>query len=73
LGQAWDFYFKSNTRNLGLIEADLADREATRRSSTRVLIIAAVALVLLVLMLVAVVVINVVAIAWLVRNLFQSK
>lgn len=73
LGQAWDFYFKSNTRNLGLIEADLADREATRRSSTRVLIIAAVALVLLVLMLVAVVVINVVAIAWLVRHLFRSK
>ncbi len=38
-GQIWDFFYKANTRNLRLLEADLDDREATKRSSTKVLII----------------------------------
>lgn len=72
LGQAWDFYFKSNTRNLGLIEADLADREATRRSSTKVLLLAGVALIFVVLLLAIVLAINIYVIAWAIKNVFDK-
>jgi hypothetical protein len=41
LGSMFDLVFKSNTRNLRLIEADLADRAATRRSSIKVFLLSA--------------------------------
>ena len=38
IGAAFAFVWKSNNRNLRIIERDLADREATRRESWKVLI-----------------------------------
>lgn len=38
VGALFNMWFKANTRNLALIEADLADRRGTRRSSLGVLI-----------------------------------
>ncbi|MEZ5239108.1 MAG: DUF4112 domain-containing protein [Microthrixaceae bacterium] len=44
LGAVFDLGYKANTRNLRLIEADLSDRAATRRSSIRVFVLSAVAI-----------------------------
>lgn len=41
LGALFDLGFKANTRNIGLIEADLQDRAATRRSSIKVFLLSA--------------------------------
>jgi hypothetical protein len=41
LGAVFDLAYKSNTRNLRLIEADLHDRAATRRSSIKVFLLSA--------------------------------
>lgn len=48
VGDAFDFAWKSNTRNLRLIEADLADQAGTRRSSIAVLVLVLLAVLLLV-------------------------
>ena len=45
LGAVFDLGYKANTRNLRLIERDLGDRSATKRSSIRVFVLAGVALV----------------------------
>lgn len=45
LGAVFDLGYKANTRNLGLIERDLADRAGTRRSALRVFVLSAVALI----------------------------
>ncbi len=50
LGALFDLGYKSNTRNLKLIERDLRDRRSTRRSSIRVFLFAALALSLAVLL-----------------------
>lgn len=44
LGAVFDLAYKANTRNLRLIERDLADRAGTRRSVLRVFVLSAVAL-----------------------------
>lgn len=72
IGQAWDFFFKANTRNLRLLEADLADREATRRSSVTVLLMAVVAAIVLVAVSVLSMLVFVGGAVWLVRSLFAS-
>ena len=41
IGAVFDLAYKSNTRNLRLIEADLHDRAATRRSSIKVFLLSA--------------------------------
>lgn len=46
LGPVFAFFWKANNRNLRIIEKDLANREATRRESWKVLIAMAVILVL---------------------------
>jgi hypothetical protein len=50
IGAFFDMGYKANTRNLRLIEADLADRAATRRSSLRILAGIVLAVVLWVLL-----------------------
>lgn len=44
LGAVFDLGYKANTRNLRLIERDLADRAGTRRSALKVFALSAVAL-----------------------------
>lgn len=44
LGAVFDLGYKANTRNLSLIERDLADRAGTRRSALKVFVLSAVAL-----------------------------
>lgn len=44
LGAVFDLGYKANTRNLGLIERDLADRAATRRSAIRVFVLSGITL-----------------------------
>ena len=44
LGAVFDLGYKSNTRNLRLIERDLADRATARRSALRVFVLSAVAI-----------------------------
>lgn len=44
LGAVFDLGYKANTRNLRLIERDLADRAAARRSALRVFVLSAVAI-----------------------------
>ena len=50
LGAIFDMGYKSNTRNLRMIERDLADRAGTRRSAIRIFIYLAVALFLAVVL-----------------------
>ena len=45
LGAVFDLGYKANTRNMGLIERDLADRAGTRRSTLRVFALSIVALI----------------------------
>lgn len=45
LGAVFDLGYKANTRNLSLIERDLADRAGTRRSALKVFLLAMVALI----------------------------
>jgi hypothetical protein len=65
LGAVFDLAFKANNRNVALIEADLADRSATRRSSTRVLLLAVALLVAALVMVVVAAVAAVAALLWL--------
>jgi hypothetical protein len=44
LGAVFDLGYKANTRNLRLIERDLADRSAARRSALRVFLLSAAAI-----------------------------
>jgi hypothetical protein len=45
LGAVFDLGYKANTRNMKLIERDLADRAGTRRSTLRVFLLSIVALI----------------------------
>ncbi len=47
VGDAFDFVWKSNSKNVGLLRADLAEPERTRRSSIAVLAISAAVLITL--------------------------
>lgn len=53
-GAVFNMAFKANDRNVGLIERDLADRRATRRSSLAVLVLTAMTAVAGIVMLVVV-------------------
>lgn len=70
VGAVFDAAYKANNRNLALIEADLADRAATRRSSIVTLAIVALIVVGAILFIVGVVVAAVAVIAWLVARWF---
>lgn len=48
LGNVFDFVFKANARNVGLIYDDLNERDATRRKSIEVLVLSALVIVVLV-------------------------
>lgn len=65
VGAAFDMVYKANDRNVRLIEADLADRRGTRRSSLAVLISTVIALVVGTFMLVAFFVLGIAAVIWL--------
>ena len=45
LGAVFDLGYKANTRNLRLIERDLADRAGARRSAIKVFVLSVVAIV----------------------------
>lgn len=70
LGAVFDMAYKANNRNLALIEADLADRSGTRRSSIRVLLLTAVVVIVAMLLLVAIVVAAVAVLVWLFARWF---
>lgn len=70
LGAVFDMAYKANNRNVRLIEADLADRAATRRSSIRVLVTAVVVLVATSVLLVGIVVAAVAVLIWLLARWF---
>ncbi len=62
--------YKANNRNVALIEADLADRRATRRSSLRLLLMLVALAVFSVLALLALAVAGVLVLVWAVGRLF---
>jgi hypothetical protein len=72
-GAVFDLAFKANDRNVRLIEADLADRQATRRSSLAVLALSVsmvfAGVVLVVFVAVASAAVFVAAVAWLFSRL----
>jgi hypothetical protein len=65
LGAVFDLAFKANNRNVALIEADLANRSATRRSSLRVLVLTAVVMSAALLMVAAAAVAALAVLLWL--------
>ena len=71
-GQAWDFFFKSNTRNLKLLNADLDDRESTRRSSIKVLAWASVVFLMLLVVAAAVIALSIFVFVWIIAKIFDN-
>ena len=69
-GTVFNMAFKANNRNVALIEADLADRRRTRRSSIGVILLTLGVLLVGVLMLVAMAVVGVLVLIWLLSRLF---
>lgn len=65
-GALFDMVFKANQRNVRLIEADLADRRGTRRSSIAVLVLAVLASVVGLVMMFVVATLSVALFAWLI-------
>jgi hypothetical protein len=70
VGTVFNMAFKANNRNVALIERDLADRRATRRSSLGVLVLIAGVVVVGLLMLLALTVLGILAIVWLLSRVF---
>jgi hypothetical protein len=70
VGAVFDMAYKANNRNVALIEADLADRAATRRSSIRALLLSAVVVVAAILLIVAIVIAVIAVLAWLLSRWF---
>jgi hypothetical protein len=68
LGALFDLAFKANNRNVALIEADLADRDATRRSSIRVLVVGVAVVLVTMALLVGIVVAAIAVLVWLVAR-----
>lgn len=69
-GALFNMWFKANTRNLALIEADLADRKRTRRSSLGVLIGMLLVLVAGAMMFFVASVLSIFVLWWLLSKLF---
>jgi hypothetical protein len=70
VGVVFNMAFKANNRNVALIERDLADRRATRRSSLAVLVLAVGVLVVGAFMLIALTVAGLLVLIWLLSRLF---
>lgn len=70
LGTVFNMAWKANNKNVALIEADLADRRRTRRSSLRVLVVVVAVVVVAVVMVLAAAVAGVVVLIWLVTRMF---
>ncbi len=70
VGIVFNMAFKANNRNVALIERDLADRRATRRSSLAVLVLAIGVLVVGALMLIALTVAGLLVLIWLLSRWF---
>ena len=66
-GALFDMAYKANERNVGLIEADLADRKATKRSSLAVLGVTLAVVFIAFLMLVAAVLVTAFLTVWILR------
>jgi hypothetical protein len=69
-GTVFDMVFKANIRNVVLMEKDLADRRATRRSSLAVLVLSVLVLVIGALMAVALAMLSVAVVVWLLYRIF---
>jgi hypothetical protein len=69
-GVLFDMVFKANMRNVVLMERDLADRRATRRSSIAVLVLTVLVLLVGVVMVVAIWALTIALVVWLVSRLF---
>jgi hypothetical protein len=70
VGAVFNMAFKANNRNVALIEADLADRRATRRSSLSVLVLLIALVIAALALLVALAVAGVLVLFWLLGRLF---
>jgi hypothetical protein len=70
LGTVFNMAYKANNRNVALIERDLADRKATRRSSFAVLVLVVAVLMVGFLMLIALSVAGILVLIWLLSRLF---
>jgi len=69
-GALFDMVFKANIRNVVLMERDLADRRATRRSSIAILVLSLGVVVLGVLMVIALWILTIVGFVWLINRIF---
>jgi len=69
-GAVFDMVFKANIRNVVLMERDLADRRATRRSSIAILVLSLGVVVLGVLMVIALWILTIVGFVWLINRIF---
>lgn len=69
-GAVFDLAYKANERNVRLIEADLVDRSATRRSSLKVLAVTVAALFVALALAVACVIATFALTVWMLRWLF---
>lgn len=69
-GALFDMAYKANNRNVALIEADLADRVATRRSSIGVLVLAVVVVFATVALMLATVVAAIAVLVWITSRIF---
>ena len=70
LGALFDLAFKANNRNVALIEADLADRATTRRSSIRALVLSVVVVLVTIVALVGLVIAAIAVLVWLLARWF---
>ena len=69
-GTVFNMAFKANNRNVALIEADLADRRRTRRSSLGVLLLTVGVMLVGMLMLIALFVASIAVLVWLLTKVF---
>jgi hypothetical protein len=69
-GTLFDMAFKANIRNVVLMERDLADRRATRRSSIAVLVISVLVVLVGILMVVVLWALTIAILVWLVAKIF---
>jgi Domain of unknown function (DUF4112) len=69
-GAAFDMVYKANDRNVRLIERDLGDRRATRRSSLGVIAAVLVTIVVAIVMVVVIAVASVAVFVWVLTQIF---
>ncbi len=70
VGPVFNMAYKSNNRNVRLIERDLTDRRATRRSSLAVIVLSLAVLAVGALMLLMLTVAGLLILVWMVSRLF---